>query len=623
MAAWYVNLAARASLVSLREWLALGTDLRAAQSAWDAVRVKELSAGRTALESRVVRDLTAHLGALGVPVSASAMDEVRATLRAALASQDAADAVAAGCLSRSLTYGGFGEVDLSAALAAMASEPEVEPEPEPEVEAEVEPEPEVEAEPEPEEEAEPEVEPEPEPEPVQRRHDHLATPGVRQPVFARRGVVCTSHPLAASAGLRILQAGGNAVDAAIATAACLTVLEPCSNGLGSDAFALIWDGERLHGLNGSGRAPAAASADRLRDRGLTTVPEHGWDAVTVPGMVRAWADVHERFGRLDFADVLAPAVEYAEHGAPVPGVVAWGWGRGVRAVEKRQGQRFDPAQEHFLPLFGPAPAVGEVRALPELAGTLRAIAATRGEDFYSGEFAGRIADFAAATGGVLTRADLAEHRSQWVEPISARYRDHEVWEIPPNGQGIATLIALSVLDGLPVEQAADWHTQIEAVKLALADTHALVADPDVAAVPTAELLSAEHAARRRAALGERAGTPVAVDPRGSDTVYLCTADEDGMMVSFIQSNFAGFGSGVVVPDTGIALQNRGSGFSLEPGHPNELAPGKRPFHTIIPGFLTRGGQPVGPFGVMGGHMQAQGHLQVALHTIDAGLDPQS
>ncbi len=458
---------------------------------------------------------------------------------------------------------------------------------------------------------------------MQSRYDHLASPGARQPVFSRRGAVCTSHPLAASAGLRILQAGGNAVDAAIAAAACLPVLEPCSNGLGSDAFALIWDGGRLHGLNGSGRAPAAASAEGLRSRGLTAVPEHGWDAVTVPGMVRAWADVHARFGRLAFADVLAPAIEYAERGAPVPGVVAWGWGRGVRAVQQRQATTPDPAQEHFLPLFAPAPAVGEVRALPELAETLRAIAETHGEDFYSGDVAARIADFAAATGGVLTREDLAAHRSEWVEPISARYRDHEVWEIPPNGQGIATLIALNILDGLSPEQAADWHTQVEAVKLALADTHALVADPDVAEVPTSELLSAEHAARRRAAISERASDPVAVDPRASDTVYLCATDEDGMMVSFIQSNFAGFGSGVVVPGTGVALQNRGSGFSLEPGHPNELAPGKRPFHTIIPGFLTRGGEAVGPFGVMGGHMQAQGHLQVALHTIDGGLDPQT
>lgn len=445
----------------------------------------------------------------------------------------------------------------------------------------------------------------------------------RPSVYARRGVVCTSHPLAASAGLRILQAGGNAADAAIATAACLPVLEPCSNGLGSDAFALIWDGTTLHGLNGSGRAPAAASADALRERGLTEVPLFGWDAVTVPGMVRAWADVHARFGRLPFADVLAPAIEYAEQGAPVPPMVAWGWGRGVRSAEDRLAAQPDPACGHFAALFGPAPEVGELRAFPAMAATLRAIADSHGEDFYSGDLATRIVAFAEQTGGLLAASDLADHRSQWVEPISARYRDHEVWEIPPNGQGIAALLALTILDGLPAEQVADWHVQVEAVKLALADTHAVVADPDVVDVPAAELLSAAHADRRRALIGDVAVAPDPVDPRASDTVYLCATDDDGMMVSFIQSNFHGFGSQVVVPDTGISLQNRGSGFSLVPGHPNELAGGKRPFHTIIPGFLARGGEAVGPYGVMGGHMQAQGHVQVALHTVDGRLDPQA
>lgn len=445
----------------------------------------------------------------------------------------------------------------------------------------------------------------------------------RPSVHARRGVVCTAHPLAASAGLRILQAGGNAVDAAIATAACLPVLEPCSNGLGSDAFALVWDGSRLHGLNGSGRSPAAASADALRARRLTAVPDFGWDAVTVPGMVRAWADAHARFGRLPFADVLAPAIEYATIGAPVPPMVAWAWARGVRAAEARLERDPDPSAAHFVPLFGPPPVVGEVRAFPVMAQTLRAIAETHGDAFYDGPLADRIVAFSEQTGGLFSASDLAGHRSEWVEPISARYRDHEVWEIPPNGQGIAALIALNILDGLPAERVADWHVQVEAMKLALADTHAFVADPEVAPVPTAELLSPAHADRRRALLGDRPLVPAAVDPRASGTVYLCATDDDGMMVSFIQSNFHGFGSQVVVPGTGIALQNRGSGFSLEAGHPNELAGGKRPFHTIIPGFLTRGGEPVGPFGVMGGHMQAQGHVQVVLGTVDDGLDPQS
>ncbi|WP_199711069.1 gamma-glutamyltransferase family protein [Tessaracoccus antarcticus] len=451
----------------------------------------------------------------------------------------------------------------------------------------------------------------------------LADPGYRQPLFARRGAVATSQPLAAEAGLGILRAGGNAVDAAVAMAACLPVVEPCSNGLGSDAFALVWDGDHLHGLNGSGRAPASASASRLRDRGLTTMPVWGWEAVTVPGAVRAWADLHRRFGRLSFSDVMEPAIALATEGFALSGVVAWGWHRGVAAAAARASE---PSAAGFAPLFAPggrAPEVGEVWRSPEMAATLTAIAASSGEDFYTGGLGARMVAFARATDGSLTAGDLAGHTSEWVQPISARYRDHEVWEVPPNGQGIAALIALNVLDGFTPDEAADWHRQIESVKMALADTHALLGDPAVVDVPVEALLSAGHAARRRASIGARALAPVAVDPRASDTVYLCAADGDGMMVSFIQSNFHGFGAQVVVPGTGISLQNRGAGFSLEPGHPNELAPGKRPFHTVIPGFLTRGGAPVGPFGVMGGHMQAQGHVQVVLHTVDGGDDPQT
>ncbi|MHA6511416.1 gamma-glutamyltransferase family protein [Tessaracoccus sp. Z1128] len=451
----------------------------------------------------------------------------------------------------------------------------------------------------------------------------LAQPGQRQPLFARRGAVATSQPLAAEAGLATLRAGGNAVDAAVTMAACLPVVEPCSNGLGSDAFALVWDGGRLHALNGSGRAPSTASAARLRAQGRTTMPSLGWEAVTVPGAVRAWADLHGRFGRLPFAAVLEPAIALAAGGFAVSGVVAWGWQRGVAAALAR---RHEPSAAGFAPLFAPdgrAPSVGEVWRSPEMAATLTAIAASRGEDFYAGDLAARIVAFARASGGGLSPSDLAQHRSEWVEPISARYRDHEVWEAPPNGQGIAALMALNVLDGFSPAEAADWHRQIEAVKSALTDTHALVGDPAVVEVPVDALLSPTHTARRRAGIGDRATSPAALDPRGSDTVYLCAADGDGMMVSFIQSNFHGFGAQVVVPGTGISLQNRGAGFSLRPGHPNELAPGKRPFHTIIPGFLTRGGDPVGPFGVMGGDMQAQGHVQLVLHTVDGRDDPQT
>lgn len=445
---------------------------------------------------------------------------------------------------------------------------------------------------------------------------------------ATRGMVATSQLDAAAAGLRILRAGGTAVDAAIAMASCLTVVEPCSNGLGSDAFALVWDpaSGRLHGLNGSGRAPAAADAGVLRDRGLDAVPVTGWDPVTVPGAVRAWADLHERFGRLPFERVLADAVGFASEGYVVTPTVAASWAAAERAHRRLSGEEFAEWSRVFAP-DGRAPLAGERWVSPDHAATLRAIAATHGADFYSGALADAMAGAAARAGGVLTVADLAGHASEWVEPISTVFRGRRVWEIPPSGQGIAALEALNILDALGLDDAFSVrgsHLAIEAMKLALTDAHAFVADPAVVGVPTAGLLSREYAAARASLIGERALDPTPGRPPGSDTVYLCAADADGMMVSFIQSNFHGFGSHVVVPGTGIALQNRGHGFSLVPGHPNELAGGKRPFHTIIPGFLTDadGGTPIGPFGVMGGHMQAQGHLQVVLDTVLAGDDPQ-
>ncbi|NLE97840.1 MAG: gamma-glutamyltransferase, partial [Propionibacterium sp.] len=414
----------------------------------------------------------------------------------------------------------------------------------------------------------------------------------------------------------------------------------CSNGIGSDAFALVWDEGELHGLNGSGRAPGASSASALRGAGMREMPTSGWGSVTVPGAVRAWADLHERFGRLPFTEVIEPAVRLAEEGFALSPVVADAWDRGVQNMA---GAPEDPALAGFLPHFAPSGAlgVGGLWRSDDTAATLRAIARSHGTDFYSGDLAERIVAFSESTGGHLTIDDLDSHRSEWVNPIAARYRDHEVWEIPPNGQGIAALIALRILDGFDPDDVAPfgraggpadlsatpnpaaWHRAVEAMKLALADTHALVADPAIVDVPVEELLADAHIDARRARIGERALSPTPVDPRSSDTVYLATADGDGQMVSFIQSNFWGFGSGIVVPGTGISLQSRASGFSLEPGHPNELAPGKRPFHTIIPGFLSRGGQPVGPFGVMGGHMQAQGHVQVVLDTVDLRDDPQT
>jgi gamma-glutamyltranspeptidase/glutathione hydrolase len=463
----------------------------------------------------------------------------------------------------------------------------------------------------------------------------------RKPVYAPRGAVATSQPLAAAAGLAALRRGGNAVDAAIATAVALTVVQPGSNDIGGDLFALVWDGNTLHGLNGSGRSPAAFTPELVRERGAGTtasaalggaqagaaevVPERGWLPVTVPGAPAGWRDLHERFGALPFPDLFTDAIGYAEHGYPVSPTVAAGWNRTVQVLHAAlSGPEFTEWSRVFAP-GGRAPRAGERWRNPDAARTLRLIADTGADAFYRGEIAAAVVDFAARTGGLLCAEDLDKHTSTWVEPISASYRGYEIWEIPPNGQGLAALIALQVLEGFDLAGASleeRLHWQIEAMKLGFADAHAYVADPDHAPTPVSELLDNGYAARRRALIGPSASMPGPGDPLRGGTVYLCAADAGGMMVSLIQSNYMGFGSHVVVPGTGFTLQNRGAGFVLEPGHPNVAAPGKRPFHTIIPGFLTRGGAPVGPFGVMGGHMQPQGHVQVVLGTVDDGLDPQ-
>lgn len=456
---------------------------------------------------------------------------------------------------------------------------------------------------------------------------HSPYASMRRPLFAMRGVVATSQPLAAQAGLAILQQGGNAVDAAVATAVALTIVEPTSNGIGSDMFALVWDGAKLHGLNGSGRAPAALTPEAVRRRGHDTMPAHGWLAVTVPGAPAAWHDLHARFGKLPFATLFEPAIGYAEQGYPISPVLGHNWSRAAQAYRGRTGPEFRGWAETFAH-EGRAPGVGEIWRSPGHAWTLGRIAASGAEDFYRGEVAEAIVRFSDATGGLLRAEDLRGHASSWVEPIGAGYRGYDVWEIPPNGQGITALIALNILEGfaldrLPRDSAQSYHLQIEAIKLAFADAQRYVADPERAAVPTEALLAKTYAEARRALVGERALDPRAGDPLKGGTVYLCAADGDGMMVSLIQSNYMGFGSGIVVPRTGIALQNRGAGFTLDEGHPNQLAPGKRPFHTIIPAFLTRDGAPVGPFGVMGGHMQPQGHVQMIVNTIDYGLNPQA
>jgi gamma-glutamyltranspeptidase/glutathione hydrolase len=449
----------------------------------------------------------------------------------------------------------------------------------------------------------------------------------RVPTVGYRGIVATSQPLAALAGLDVLKQGGNAVDAIIATATMLTVVEPTSNGIGSDAFALVWDGTKLHGLNGSGRSPASLSLEVVRAGGYASMPSNGWLPVTVPGAPAAWRDLHARFGKLGFAEVLAPAIATAMNGYALTPTVARGWAASARAYQRLGSDEFLPWKNTFT-WNGRAPSAGEIVRLPDHARTLRRIAASNADDFYRGETAERIAEFAFRTGGYLTTEDLAAHTSAWVEPISTNYRGYDVWEIPPNGQGLTALIGLNLLEGFdlgrfPRESVDAYHLQIEAMKLAFADAHRYIADPEHAAVPTAGLLDKAYAASRRDLIGEQAQAREPGDPPRGGTVYLCAADGDGMLVSYIQSNYQGFGSGIVIPGTGVALQNRGAGFRLDPSHPNVVAPRKRPYHTIIPAFLTRDGQPVGPFGVMGGHMQPQGHLQMAVNTIDWGMNPQA
>jgi gamma-glutamyltranspeptidase/glutathione hydrolase len=458
--------------------------------------------------------------------------------------------------------------------------------------------------------------------------NNLVFPGKHQAIFAPNGAVATSQPLAAQAGLAVLQRGGNALDAALATAIALTVVEPTSNGIGGDVCAVVWDGERLHGLNGSGRAPEALTAEAVRSAGHTEMPDAGWFTVTVPGAPAAWRDLHDRFGSVPFSELFAPAIAYAERGYPISPISCWNWRWAIEQVfPTLTGPEFAELPSIFAPLGHP-PRAGDWWRCPELVWSLRRIAETGAEDFYHGELAERMSAFAARTGGFLTTGDLAAHASTWVNPISTRYRGYDVWEIPPNAQGLATLLALNLLEDfdlgmLPRESADAYHTQIEAMKLAFADAHRYIADPERHDVPVAGLLARDYATSRRTLIGQEALDPEAGEPSRGDTVYLCAGDSQGMMVSFIQSTYDSFGSHVVVPGTGIALQNRGACFSLDPAHPNVLAPGKRPYHTLMPGFLTRDGQPMGPFGVMGGHMQPQGHVQVVVNTVDFAMDPQT
>ena len=448
-------------------------------------------------------------------------------------------------------------------------------------------------------------------------------PSRRSALLCSEGIVATSQPLAAQAGLRMLLEGGNAVDAALACAVALTVVEPVSNGIGSDAFALVWDGERLHGLNASGRGASGLDAAALR-ASHDAFPEWGWPGVTVPGAPDAWRVLHERFAKLELERIMAPAIAYAEKGFPVSPVVSRAWAEAAVQYPAIPLPELAGWEEVFAPR-GAAPAAGEIWSSPDHAAGLRMLVARGLRDFYEGEIADRILAYSGATGGLFRADDLASHHSEWVTPISITYRGHEVWEIPPNAQGIAALEALGMLDGLPAPGSEEerWHLQIEAMKLAFADAYRFVADPAVVDVPVSGLLDAGYLSARRALIGECARAAEAGSPSRGGTVYLCAVDRDGVMVSYIQSNFMGFGSGVVLPELGIAFQNRGACFVLEPDHPNVAAPGKRPRHTIIPGFLTREGEALGPFGVMGGEMQPQGHVQVLGAMLDQGLNPQA
>ncbi len=443
----------------------------------------------------------------------------------------------------------------------------------------------------------------------------------RSPALADNLVVA-SQPLAGQAGLAMLAAGGNAVDAAIATAITLTQVEPTGNGLGSDAFAIVWDGKQLHGLNASGCSPKSWDTTRFSQAGR--VPERGWETVTVPGAVNGWVELHKKFGTLPFEKLFEPAIHYAETGYIVSPIIGKLWGLSSPELQSQPG-----FSDHFMPK-GRAVHAGERFVSADAARTLQSIAETGGDSFYTGHLAEQMAADAAKHGSELTVDDLASNQADWCGTVSQSFDHFSLHEIPPNGQGIAACMALGMLSHTPIRDFAPddpqaFHLMFEAMKLAFRDSAAFVADPAyMNDVQSEHLLNPDYLASRAALIDiKRAQDFQSGAPRQGGTVCLSTADQNGMMVSFIQSNYAGFGSGVVVPDTGIHLQNRACGFDIEPGHPNHVGGGKRPFHTIIPGFLMGEQDPLMAFGVMGGMMQAQGHVQMALRTQLWGQDVQT
>ena len=456
------------------------------------------------------------------------------------------------------------------------------------------------------------------------RFEHFRFPSRRSNVLARHGLVATSQPLAAQAGLTVLKEGGNAIDAAIATVATLCVVEPTSTGVGGDAFALIWSAadQTLYGLNASGPAPAALTAELVRRRGHKEMPFRGPLTVTVPGSLRGWQAALERFGSRSLAQLLAQPIAYARDGFPVSQRIARAWARSESLMKEHDASRR---------VWTPAPRPGQLFHNPDFASTLQALAGDGVDVFYAGPIGQQIAATVQQAGGVLTEDDLRAYAAEWVEPIASEYGpEARFYELPPNGQGLTALLAFNIaagfqLDQLDFDDPQRWHILIEAMKLAFADAAAYIADPRQVDVPVADLLSQAYTDRRRQRLDrEHARLPAPGRPsRHGETVYLSVADEAGNMVSWIQSLYAGFGSGLTAGSTGVQLQNRGANFVLDDDHPNQVAPGKRPYHTIIPGFIIRAGRPWASFGVMGGFMQPQGHLQVGLNLLDLGMDPQA
>jgi gamma-glutamyltranspeptidase/glutathione hydrolase len=449
----------------------------------------------------------------------------------------------------------------------------------------------------------------------------------RSVTLARHGIVAAAHPVAVQVGLEILRRGGSAVDAAIAVNAALSLMEPTSCGLGGDLFAMVWDPAtgKLYGLNGSGRAPLALTLDKVPPLADGTMPVYSPYAWTVPGCADAWFELHERFGRLPMKDLLAPTIAYAREGVPVPQVIAGSWARSVARFKDKPG-----FAEVFLP-GGKAPAEGQPFANPALANTLELLAAGGRDAFYRGEIAEKIVAYSRKEGGFFSIEDFARHTSEWQEPISTTYRGVTIWEPPPNSQGLAALEMLNILERFDLKAMGRdspdfWHVMVEAKKLAFADRSAYYADPAFSPAPVAALLDKSYAERqakridmKRAAKSVEPGNPAL---QHADTTFLVTADERGMMVALIQSNYTGFGSGYVIPELGFGIQDRGALFSLKAGHPNVLAPGKRPFHTIIPAFMGKDGVPEMAFGVMGGDMQPQGHAQIVVNLVDFGMNLQ-